>query len=57
MKNMHATKKGPGRRPQRISTARYHLRNAAPEKLDALPADFSGAKLFRQAEQRRITLR
>lgn len=54
MKNMSATKKGPGRRPQRMSNVRY----AAKQQGLTVPlaADFSGAKLIRRATAKRLTL-
>lgn len=54
MKQMNATRKGPGRRPQRVSSVRHAVnkqKNPVP-----LAADFSGAKLIRRAMARRITL-
>lgn len=54
MKQMNATRKGPGRRPQRISDVRYAAKKQGITT--PLAADFSGAKLIRRAMAKRITL-
>lgn len=59
MRNENATKKGPGRRPQTISTARRNGKHVGLTKnqLKALPADKAGAKIFRQAANGALTLK
>lgn len=54
MRNMSATRKGPGRRPQRVSSVRYAAQKQGITT--PLAADFSGAKLIRKAMAKRITL-
>lgn len=49
MLNMHATRKGTGRRPQTTSSKRYEK----PEELHV--RDFSGAKLARKAAAKTLT--
>lgn len=51
MRNMHATRSGPGRRPQTTSNERYEK----PEELHL--RDFSGAKLARKAINNSLTVR
>ena len=51
MRNMHATRSGPGRRPQHESNERH----AKPEELHV--RDFSGAKLARKAAAKTLTLK
>ena len=56
-RNIHATRSGPGRRPQLTSTARHTHEVSDSCEYKVFVRDFSGAKLMRQAEDGVITLR
>ena len=56
-KNVNARKKGPGRKPMDVSKAHYNMRNESDDQLAQLPADKPGAKLFRAAAEKLLTVR
>ena len=54
MRNMNATRKGPGRRPQTVSTIRAFVKKNGDSH--PLLRDFSGAKLMRKAANKKCTI-
>lgn len=55
MRNMNATKKGPGRRPQTESSERHEQFVTGEYK--PICRDYSGAKNARKAKDKKLTIR
>lgn len=56
-RNIHATRSGPGRRPQLTSTERHKHEVSDSCEYKVFVRDFSGAKLARKAAAKTLTVR